>query len=206
MTEMVFQPTQIAVRPGARLSAAMREDVAAVARALYDAVKVNGMAADVVAAAADRASPLHDYFTWDDLEAADKERLREAFQLAGSFVDGETGAPVFVSTYRVTNNAADAGRIHVNVRLLPPKEEPITAPRLVYTVGQAQSTPRTPDASYTLHPAVRELSNPTLDADASALPDVIEDPSIAVFRRWVETHKHNPALLREAARILRDAI
>ena len=204
MSEMVFQPNQITVRHGARLPAAMREDAAAVVHAFYDAVKINGLASDVVAAASDPSNPMHDYFTWDDMEAADKARRAEAFTLGASFADAQTGEPIFVSTYRTTNNVADVGRIHVNVRLLPPAEAPIEAPRMVYAVGQAPvEAPRKSDVSYTLHPAVRELSGPT---PVGAPADVIEDPSIAVFRRWVETHKHKPALLREAARILRDAL
>jgi len=39
----------------------------------------------VVEAARDRESPLHDYFTWSNREAADKRRLDEARELIRSF-------------------------------------------------------------------------------------------------------------------------
>jgi hypothetical protein len=44
------------------------------------------LASDVVAAAKDPNSPLHDKFTWDNGEAAEKWRLQEAQVLIRSFV------------------------------------------------------------------------------------------------------------------------
>lgn len=198
MSDLPYAPDQVVVRTGARLPASMRKDPGPVVRAYWNAVQINGLATDVIAAASDPASPMYEYFTWNDLEAADKERLREAFALGTSFVDAATGEPLFVSTYHKTNNIADARRIHFNVRLLPPESAPPPAPRLVYTIGTA---PEREAPVYTMHPAVMELVAPTPPQS-----EVIDDPSLDVFRRWVVAHKHEPVLLREAWRILRDAL
>lgn len=200
MNDMVYRPGPAVVRAGARLPAAMREDPDAIVRAYYDAVKINGLATDVLTAASDPSNPMHEYFTWDDLEAADKERLREVFSLGSSFADARTGEPFFVSAYRKTNDIADAGRIQINVRLLPLSDDPPTPARVVYTRVDPPAAP-TP-LSYTLHPAVMELVEP----EPEQAPEVIEDPSLGVFRRWVEAHKHEPPVLRAAMRILRDVI
>lgn len=202
MSELMYPPVTAIVRRGARLPAALRENPDAVVRAYYDAVKANGLADDVLTAASDPANPMHEYFTWDDLEAADKERLREVFSLGACFADAQTGEPIFVSTYRETNNSADAGRIHINVRLLPTAEPPITEPRLVYTVKTIEPALPAP-LSYTLHAAVADMFTSEPEPPQS---DVIEDPSLGVFRRWVESHKHDPSVLRAAWRILRDAL
>lgn len=211
MSEMVFQPSAVAVRNGARLPQSMRDDPARVVSAFYDAVKVNGLVGDVVAAASDKANPMHDFFTWDDLEAADKQRVREAFLLGGSFVDTKTGEPIFVSTYRLTNDSADAGRIHINVRLLEPEARLPTAERRAYVVQTAgpaapvvapPPTPRAAAAPQAGLPARVPIDAPPPSQDG----DVIDDPAIGIFTRWVAAHKHERAVLLAAYRILRDAL
>jgi hypothetical protein len=54
----------------------------------------------VVEAARNPASPLHDFFTWDDTEAAEKYRQDEARQLIRSIkIEVDTGVPVEVRAF-----------------------------------------------------------------------------------------------------------
>lgn len=184
----------VAFRPGARLPGI--DDPIAVNRAIAAVRGPDGdlLASDIIAAASDVSNPMHAAFTWDDLEAADKQRMREAFYLVGSLIDTKTGEPVYVSRYRETNNVADAGRIRINVRLLPPPNEP--TPMLSYAVRVRSADVPVHQVAPAHHTAGAEVVDHTPD----------EERSLEVFRRWVEAHKHEPAVLRAAIRVLYDAL
>lgn len=202
MSELVHIP--VAFRPGTRLSAEV-DDPNAVNRAIAAVRGPDGdlLVSDIIGAASDPSSPMHAAFTWDDLEAADKQRVREAFYLVGSLIDTKTGEPVYVSRYRETNNPADSGRIRVNVRLLPPS----SAPELQrFTVRVRSAEPDRPMLAEPDRPAL--MQPPPIDMPVSEVVDRTpdEDRSLDVFKRWVEAHKHEPMVLRAALRLLYDAL
>lgn len=193
MSELMHVP--VAFRPGTRLPSEI-DDPNAVNRAIAAVRGPDGdlLASDIIGAASDPSSPMHAAFTWDDLEAADKERVREAFYLVGSLIDTKTGEPVYVSRYKETNNPADSGRIRVNVRLLPPP----SAPELQrYTVRVHEAEPAQVAAE---QPVLIDAPQEVVDRT----PD--EERSLEVFERWVKAHKHEPVVLRAALRILYDAL
>ena len=195
MSDLLHIP--VTFRPGTRLPAEI-DDPNAVNRAIAAVRTPDGdlLAADIIGAASDPSSPMHAAFTWDDLEAADKQRMREAFYLVGSIIDTKTGEPVYVSRYRETNNPADSGRIRINVRILPPP---------VVTEERAPVHP----TSFVVRTAPAFVDAPLLiDMPAQEVVDRTpeEDRSLDVFRRWVEAHKHEPGVLRAALRILYDTL
>lgn len=196
MSELVHIP--VLFRPGTRLPAGI-DDPGALNRAIAAVRDPDGdvLVSEVIAAASDPANPMHPAFTWDDLEAADKQRVREAFYLVGSLIDAKTGELVYVSRYRETNNPADSGRIRVNVRALPP---PALPPRPL--------TVRVQPAEPALMPKTEPVTAPVTEAAASVVVDHTPEGerALAVFRRWVDAHKHEPDVLRAALRVLYDAI
>lgn len=192
MTELAHIP--VVFRPGTRLPAEI-DDPGVVLRALSDAlVRSNDpQVSDVTNAASDPSSPIHTAFTWDDMEAADKQRTREAFYLLGSIVDARTGQPIFVSRYRETNNAADVGRIRINVRMLPSSVAP-EPPQ--YTVHVRPTGPA-------------DMAQPALvSVPESEVVDHTpeEERSLVIFRRWIEAHRHEPAVLRAALHLLQEVV
>lgn len=192
MSELVHIP--VVFRPGTRLPTGI-DDPVAINRAIAATRNRDGdlQVSDVIAAASDPSNPMHAAFTWDDLEAADKQRVREAFYLVGSVIDAKTGEPVYVSRYRETNNPADSGRIRINVRLLPPPAEP--AQPLKYTVRVRQA-----EQPMTATPLLVDAPQEVVDRTPE------EERSLSVFRRWVDAHKHEPGVLRAALRLLYDAL
>ncbi len=191
MTELAHVP--VAFRPGTRLPQGIDNPQVinqVIAPLMHGG---EGTAQDIVDVASDPASPIHAAFTWDDEEAGAKHRLMEAFHLAGSLIDTRTGERVYTSRYAETNDRADIGRIRVNVRTLPTSDEP--AQRQTYTVRARQITSIVPIADAPDARPVEAIGH---------TPE--QERSIAVFRRWVDAHKHDPAVLQEAIRLLYDAL
>lgn len=192
MSELVHIP--VAFRHGTRLPAEI-DDPAIVHRAVADACTPDGdlLASNIVAAASAPTSPIHAAFEWDDAIAGERYREGQAFYLAGSLVNTKTGERVYVSRYAETNNPADVGRIRINVRVLPPPPTPTERQQMLPVSFAVRPAPALVDAPSMPEPQVVEHT-----------PE--EDRSLVVFRRWIEAHKHEPAVLRAALRLLYDAL
>lgn len=193
MSELAHIP--VAFRAGTRLPSEI-DDPQAVHCILAPLMRGGeGSAQDIVDVASDPASPIHTAFTWDDQEAGVRQRLMEAFYLAGAIVDTRTGQRVYISRYAETNNPSDIGRIRINMRALPPSSAP--EPQR-YTVHVRSIEPER--EAVTEQPMLVDAPPEVVDRT----PD--EERSLNVFRRWVEAHRHEPAVLRAALHVLYDAL
>lgn len=150
---------------------------------------------DVLDLAEDPSSALHDAIEWDDAMAASKQRRGTIVAIAWALRDKATGERLFESLHYRTRNPEDVGRIRINVRVLPPSSAPEPQRYVVHT------QPIEPAASPAAQtPLLVDMSQEVVDRT----PD--EDRSLDVFRRWVDAHKHEPAVLRAALRLLYDVL
>lgn len=174
---------------GAYLPAALDPD--AVKREYLRAAQPDGQIdwSDVLDLASDSASALHDAIDWDDASAAAKQRRGVIVAIAWALRDKATGERLFESLHYQTRNPEDAGRIRINVRLLPPSSAP-TPQRYTVRVRPTEA----------IAPVLIDIPPEVIDRT----PD--EDRSLEVFKRWAEAHKHEPAMLRAAMHILREML
>ncbi len=199
MHELLHIP--VTFRSGTRLPAGI-DDPQVVNQAIASLVGADGelTASDIVDAASDSASPIHAAFEWDDAVCGEKYREGQAFYLAGALVDARTHQRLYVSRYTETNDVADIGRIRINVRMLPPAAES----------GDAASPQPT---SFVVRTTGRSAPVPILVdmPDAAVAQEVVDrtpedDRALAVFRRWVDAHRHDVGVLRAALRILHETL
>lgn len=190
MNELTHIP--VVFRTGTRLPTGI-DDPAAVNRAIAEVCGPDGdlLVSDIVASASNPSSPIHAAFEWDDAIAGERYREGQAFYLAGSLVNTKTGERVYVSRYKETNNPEDIGRIRINVRMLPSAER-----------STPPSSSSLPPTSFVVRTQPTLIDVPQEVVDRT--PD--DERSLAVFRRWVEAHRHEPDVLRAALRVLYDAL
>lgn len=192
MTELAHIP--VAFRDGTRLPAEV--DPVAVHHELTAlfAHSDDPTAAEIVDAARDPQSAMHAAFEWDPDKAAERHWEGQAFYLAGSLIDTRTRQRIYVSRYAETNNPADAGRIRINLRVLPPPSDPAAQPGTVRSI---------PIRTITREP--RAIDVPIGMAEVVDTPPDSER-ALRIFRQWVSAHQHDPAILRAALRILYDSL
>lgn len=82
-------------------------------RRIYDSTGGIALASTVLAAAASDESPLHDYFTWDDSEAAEKYRMKQADDLIRRVrvrvIPADDSPPIQVRAYVSGRRMQDEG-------------------------------------------------------------------------------------------------
>jgi hypothetical protein len=181
----------VAFRKGTRLPTTV--EPVSVTRELLGLRETDGeWAVDtVIDAARDPMSAMHDAFEWDATEAAYRYNRLQAFYLVAALVDTRTNKRLFSSTYNETHDPSGVGRIRFNVNALPPEDH---SRQLTFRVGPSKPRAEAREEAYSLHedtPSVEVLDQSPEDARA-----------LDVFSRWVEAHKHQPAVLHAAAKLL----